>query len=163
VSITDPVGDLTPSPGDPPPKWADLAGARLRRTAKGWELRVRLGTTAPDRTDSDHTMNVASFYDTDGDGQIEYGVWANLASNGWGGAYFDQGPDRGPNRFGDDADIDITTDGRDVVLRFPASHLRGATRFRWSIASEWGRYAVISTTGAARDDAPDDDASVDFP
>jgi hypothetical protein len=167
VAFADPVGDLTPSLLDPPPPWADLAGARLKLAPPGsapaFELRVKLGTTAPATTDASHTMNIASFYDVDGDGVPDYQVWVNLASNGWGGAYFDQGPNRGPNRFGAESQVTITLDAAEVVIRFPTSLLRDATSFRWSVASEWGTYTTIGTDLAARDDAPDNDQAVTYP
>jgi hypothetical protein len=162
VAFSDPVGDLTPSPVDPPPPWADLAGARLKLTASGWELRVKLGTTAPSTTDTSHTMNIASFYDVDADGNPDYQVWVNLADGGWGGAYFDDGPNPGPNRFGADSQVTITEDADEIVIRFPTSLLRGAISFRWSVASEWGKYQTIGTDLAARDDAPDNDQAVTY-
>lgn len=162
AAITDPAGDLTPSPVDPPPPWADLVGATLLRRADGFELRVRLGGgSAPMGTDEDHTMNVASFYDVDGDGTVDYEVWANLASRGWGGSWFDNR--RGTARFTDKANVAITMAGDEVVLRFPHSHLGNAEQFRWSLASEWGGYDVLSTAGTARDDAPDNDGAARFP
>ena len=124
---------------------------------------MKLGTTAPSATDDSHTMNIASFYDVDGDGNGDYQVWVNLASNGWDGAYFDQGPNRGPNRFGVDSQVTITEEADEVVIRFPTSLLGGATSFRWSVASEWGKYETISTDLAARDDAPDNDQAVTYP
>ena len=162
VAITDPEGDATASPIDPPPPWADLVGARLIRSDAGFELRIALGGgDAPESTDEDHTMNVASFYDVDGDGEIDYEIWANVASGGWGATYFDNGPGQGG--FGDGAGVTVTTEGGDVVLRFPAAHLGDAPRFRWSVASEWGRYEALATPAMVRDDAPDDDQAVAFP
>jgi hypothetical protein len=162
AAITDPSGDLTPSLADPPPPWADLTGATLLRRADGFELRVRLGGgSAPTGTDEDHTMNIASFYDVDGDGTIDYEVWANLAAHGWGGSWFDNRA--GKAAFADKANVAITVAGDEVVLRFPLSHLGGAEAFRWSLASEWGRYEVLGTVATARDDAPDHDAAARFP
>lgn len=163
-SFGDPVGDLTPSPLDPPPPWADLAGASLTRGADGYELRVKLGGgSAPSTTDEDHTMNVASFYDVDGDGRIDFEVWANLASGGWGSSYFDNRPGRRGGGFQDRSGVTVTVRGDEVVLAFPLSHLGGAERFRWALASEWGRYDVLGTPAMARDDAPDNDAAARFP
>ena len=160
-SFTDPTGDLTVSV-DRPPRYADLAGATLSRSAAGFELRVRLADKAPASGTKERTMNVASFYDVSGDGTIDYEVWLNLAAHGWGGAYFDRTRPRG-NRFGDQAGVTIEVVGNEVVARFPLAHLGGAERFRWSVASEWGRYEVIGTAAAARDDAPDGDAPARFP
>ena len=162
ATVTDPEGDATASPIDPPPPWADLVGARLIRSGAGFELRIALGGgDAPESTDEDHTMNVASFYDVDGDGHIDYEVWANVASGGWGATYFDNGPGQGG--FGEGAGVTVTTEGGDVVLHFPAGHLGDVERFRWSVASEWGRYAALGTPAMVRDDAPDDDQAAAFP
>jgi hypothetical protein len=160
ASVTDRAGDLTLSPLDRPPGWADLRGATLRRTGEGYELSVSLGDPAPERSpDGDHTMNVASFYDLDGDGVVDVEVWANLADSGWGPAAFD---DRG-GRFGAESDVTVALEGGRLVLRFPLSLLAGDDQLRWSIASEWGRYEVIGTDLAARDDAPDGDRPAPFP
>jgi hypothetical protein len=160
--IQDPVGDATASALGRPPGWADLAGAVLTRADDRFELRVRLGAPAPaGAPDRDHTMNVAAFFDLDGDGTIDTEVWANLATGGWGGSWFDN--DAGEARYVDESGVAATVEGGELVLRFPASHLRGAPSFRWSMASEWGRYEVIGTGAAARDDAPDGDVPVGFP
>jgi hypothetical protein len=163
VAVTDAAGDATPSPVDPPPAWADVLGARLIRSEAGFELRVRLGGgDAPESTpDDDHTMNVASFYDIDGDGAIDYEIWANVASVGWGSTYYDNGPGRGG--FGEGAGVTVKTEGDEVVLRFPLTHLADAARFRWSVASEWGRYEALGTPAMVRDDVPDDDGAAAFP
>jgi len=162
AAVTDRLGDLTPSPVDPPPPWADLAGATLLRRADGFELRVRLGGgSAPTGTDEDHTMNVASFYDVDGNGTVDYEVWANLAAHGWGSSWFDNRA--GKAGFADKSNVAVTVAGDEVVLRFPLSHLGNAEQFRWSLASEWGRYEVLGTAATARDDAPDNDGAARFP
>lgn len=162
-SFADPVGDLTPS-ADAAPAWADLAGGRLTRTPDGFELRTGLGGgKAPDRApDERRTMNIASFFDLDGDGRVEVQIWANISEEGWYPAYYT--PEfAGPNRFGDESGVTIRVDGPDLVLAFPVSHLGGAERFRWSLASEWGPYETIGTDLAARDDAPDHDQAAAFP
>jgi hypothetical protein len=159
--ITDRIGDATPSLLDRPPPWADLAGATLTRAGDRFELRVQLaGGAAPQKTDADHTMNVASFFDVDGDGNVDYEVWANLADGGWGGSWFD---DRtGTSRFGDDAGVTWTPEGDSIVMRFDAPHVGNARNFRWSIASEWGRYETLDGPASVKDDAPDDDQPADF-
>jgi hypothetical protein len=127
------------------------------------ELRVHLGGTVPATApDGDHTMNVASFYDVDGDGQVDFEVWANLADTGWGPAWFDD-RGKGKARFGDRSGVTVTVEGDELVLGFATGLVGDAERFRWSLASEWGRYEVLGTLAAARDDAPDDDGSVTFP
>jgi len=161
ASVADLAGDATPAVGAP--AWADLVGGRLTRSADGFELRVALdGGSAPASSGADdRTMNVASFYDVDGDGSIDYEVWANLASGGWGGSWFDNRA--GTARFADDSGVAIHVEGAEVVLRFPLSHLGGAERFRWSVASEWGPVSALGTELTARDDMPDDDAPAAFP
>ena len=161
AAITDRAGDVTTSV-ERPPAWVDLVGATLSRTSAGFELRVRLGGgEAPTSTDEDHTMNVASFYDVDGDGSIDYEIWANLAARGWGSSYFDDVHHGGG--FQERSGVHVTPEGDEVVLRFPASHLGSAAAFRWSVSSEWGRYQTLGTVASARDDAPDDDAAAPFP
>jgi hypothetical protein len=163
--ISDRAGDVTPSLLDRAPAWADLLGARLVRSAAGFELRIRLGGgAAPAQApDGDHTMNIASFYDVDGDGRIDYEVWLNVASGGWGSSYFDNTDDRKGGGFQGNSGVTITPEGDEIVARFPLSHVAAAERFRWSIASEWGRYETIGTTAAARDDVPDNDNAARFP
>jgi hypothetical protein len=163
AALTDPAGDVTASPLDRPPAWADLVGARLVRSASGFELRVRLkGGAAPAKTaDGEHTMNIASFYDLDGDGRIDTEVWLNVASGGWGATWFDNVGDGGG--FQESSGVQVAPEGDEVVARFPLTHLRGAERFRWAIASEWGRYETIGTVAAARDDVPDNDNVAAFP
>jgi hypothetical protein len=161
--VTDRAGDATPSLVDRAPAWADLVGARLVRSDGGFELRVRLdGGSAPQKTDDDdHTMNIASFYDLDGDGRIDTEVWLNVASSGWGATWFDNVGDGGG--FQEGSGVTVTPEGDEVVARFPLSHLGGAERFRWALASEWGRYEAIGTVAAARDDVPDNDNVAAFP
>ena len=161
ATISDPVGDRTFSADSPPP-WADLAGATLSRSSAGYELRVHLGGgQAPTNTDANHTMNVASFYDVDGDGTVDFEVWANLADTGWATSYFDD--NTGRSAFKNDSGVAVRVEGDSLVLDFPLDHLGDATTFRWSLASEWGSYAVLGTDLAARDDAPDDDQPAAFP
>jgi hypothetical protein len=161
AQLSDPADDLTTSV-ERPPAWADLLGATLSRTSNGFELRVRLGGgKAPTSSDEEHTMNVASFFDVDGDGKIDYEVWANIAARGWGASYFDDVHRTGG--YQEKSGVTVTPEGDEVVLRFPPSHLGGSTAFRWSIASEWGRYSSLGSVATARDDAPDDDKAADFP
>lgn len=160
--ISDAAGDATPSIPDAAPKWADLAGARLIRRIDGFELRVRLADAAPTKSpDGEHTMNIASFYDVDGDGSVNFEVWLNLGPNGWGGSWFDNDTEQA--RFQEEAQLQITVEGTEVVARFPVGHVGGAETFRWSLASEYGRYEAIGTLAMARDDAPDDDQPAAFP
>lgn len=163
VAVVDPAGDVTLSPLAPAPAWADLIGGRLTRSANGYELRVRVGGgAAPERSpDEEHTMNIASFYDLDGDGTVDVEAWANVSSTGWGSAHFDN-----TNRTGgyqERSGIQVTPEGDEVVLRFPLSHLREASRFRWSVESEWATYAELGSPTSARDAMPDGGAPAAFP
>jgi len=162
ASITDPAFDTSKPLLEAPPAWADLLGARLIRSRSGFELRVRLGGgDAPESIDADRTMNLASFYDVDGDGAIDFEIWANLASGGWGSSYFDN--DRGTGSFQEESFVTVTTDGDEVVLRFALLHLDRSSRFQWSLASEWGSYEAIGSTSMVRDSAPDGGAAASFP
>jgi hypothetical protein len=160
ATMTDPSGDLTPSL-ERPPAYADLAGATLWRRPTAFELRVKLAAPAPQRAeDAEHTMNIASFYDVNGDGHVDYEVWANLSADGWGGSYYDNRA--GTASHGPSSGIAWVPQGDEVVMVFPLPYLGNASRFRWSLASEWGRYEVLTTPASARDDAPDDDQPANF-
>jgi hypothetical protein len=161
ASATDARGDATPALADAAPGWADLVGAELRTVPAGFELRVSAAEAFPSQAPQDRTMNVAAFADVDGDGTIDYEVWANLAAEGWGGAWYDNRA--GTARFTDESGVEVVAEAGSLVLRFPAGHLGGTTSFRWSVASEWGRYEAIGTVAAARDDLPDGDAPTPFP
>lgn len=106
-------------------------------------------------------MNLASFYDVDGDGEIDYEIWANLASGGWGASYFDN--DRGTGAFQEESFVTVHTEADEVVLRFALLHLDRSSRFRWSLASEWGSYEAIGSTSMVRDYAPDGGSAAMFP
>ncbi|MFL6207094.1 MAG: hypothetical protein ACJ739_17250 [Acidimicrobiales bacterium] len=161
AAVTDPAGDATRATGGQP-AWADLTGATLIRFDQYFELRVRFGDRAPTSSgSSDKTMNVATFFDVDGDGVVDYEVWANLADGGWDGSWFDDREDR--SAFGDDAAMDVVVDGDELRVLFPPQHVGEADAFRWSLASEYGGYSLLGTGDTARDDAPDDDQAVAFP
>ena len=121
------------------------------------------GGTAPDRAPSDeHSMNVVSFYDVDGDGTIDYEIWLNLADDGWYPGYFPPAG-AGPNRFRERSGVSVSVAGDELVAAFPLGHLGDGTDFRWSVASEWGRHEALGTPAAARDDVPDDDGYIPSP
>ena len=161
ASITDDVGDPSITL-EQRPAWADLAGATLQRSSAGYELRVSLAAAPPTvAPDDDHTMNIATFFDVDGDGVVDYEVWVTLADNGWGPAYFDDGRDRA--WYAERSGVAVTVDGDEVVLRFGLNHLGGADRIRWALSSEWGRYEAIGTPTMARDQAPNGGRPADFP
>jgi len=159
--VTDPAGDATRATGGQP-AWADITGASLTRFDQYFELRVRLGAAAPTASPSaDRTMNVATFFDVDGDGFVDYEVWANLADGGWDASWFDDRTDDA--LFGDDAAMDVLVRDGELVVQFPPQHVGMADTFRWSLASEYGGYGALGTAETARDDAPDDDRAVAFP
>jgi hypothetical protein len=160
-TISDRVGDATTGEGAAP-AWADIVGAVLVRHPEFLELRVALGAAAPSSSGAaDRTMNVAAFFDVDGDGQVDYEIWANLAEQGWDGSWFD---DRtGTAAYSDDAATDVLVDGGDLVVRFPPAYVGEAEAFRWSLASEYGRYATLGTPLTTRDDAPDGGTAAAFP
>jgi hypothetical protein len=161
AAITDPGGDATPGPAATP-AWADLVGAQLVALPEFFELRVQLAGSTPTAADrADRTMNVATFVDVDGDGDVDYEVWANLAESGWDGSWYDNVAGRSAHSEG--AAMDVLVDGADLVVRFPSAYVGDATSFRWSMASEYGTYAALGTPRTARDDAPDGDVPVAFP
>lgn len=150
--LVDPRADVAWSL-EAPPSSVDIARAALTRSAAGFELRVEFAGEVPQRQADDRTMNVASFYDVTGDGEIDYEIWANLADNGWGPGYLDRREERA--RFMHDSGVQVWAQGNRLIHRFPLTHLGAATSLRWAVASEWGSYEVISTPAAARDLAPD--------
>lgn len=163
VSFDDPVGDATPGVGnDEPPPWTDLAGATMDRRGNAYRLTVRLGGEAPERSDGSATMNIASFYDVDGDGAIDYEIWVNLGPDGWGAAWYDN-RDQGDAAFGPDSNVTVSPKGHTVELLFPDVMLGAPKRFRFSLASEYGELSTLGSSFARRDDAPDDDQAVAFP
>lgn len=161
VAFNDPVGDATPGVGtDEPPPWSDLAGGALERRGDAYALAVRLGGAAPERAPGSETMNIASFYDVDGDGAIEYEIWVNLGPDGWGPVWYD---DRGNAVPGEESNVTVEVEGDEVRLLFPGVMLGSPSRLRFSLASEYGELSVIGSSFARRDDAPDDDQAVSFP
>lgn len=149
ASLTDPAGDvqggLTKAPDH-----VDVVSATLTRGTDQFTLQVSFAGAVP-ASDADKTENVASFFDLDGDGQIDYEVWATLADNGWTGSY------RYPSgaRFGEDSQVTARPDGRALVVTFPLSHLERASAFRWSAGAEWGSYEQLASGTTAKDNAPD--------
>lgn len=107
-------------------------------------------------------MNIASFYDVDGNGSIDYEVWLNVAAGGWGSSYFDN-TGEGKGGFQEKSGVTVSPEGAEVVARFPLTHFAGAERLRWSLASEWGRYEAVGTSAMVRDDLPDNDVPANFP
>lgn len=162
VAFDDPVGDATGGLDDEPPAWTDLAGARLVRNGDAYGLSVRLGGGAvPQRAPAGRTMNVATFFDADGDGTVDYEIWANLGPDGWGAAYYDNTDRTGG--FGEDSNVTVVVRDQSLELLFPDVLLDRAERFRFSLASEYGGLDVLGSDYARRDDAPGGGQAVVFP
>lgn len=154
ASVQDRAGDVAGGFGAP--SYVDLTGARLEADGGSYVLRVAVAGGLPRRQPaSGKTMNVASFFDVDGDGSIDYEVWATLADDGWDGSY--RYPDGA--RFGDDSGVSARPVGHRLVVRFPRSLLGPARSFQWAVGSEWGSYEQVSTGTTASDHAPDNGAA----
>ncbi len=161
VRVDDPDDDAVGGVDQDPPAWTDLAGVELIRQGNAYSLRVQLaGGEAPETSDGESTMNIASFFDVDGDGSVDYEIWANLGPDGWGGSWFD---DQGHGSFGEDSNVSIEVDGDEVVVLFPDVMLGQADRFRFSVASEYGELSALGSGFTRRDDVPDNDEAVSFP
>lgn len=156
--LDDPAGDVT---GLSPPDWADLRSAEIVRQGTTFTLTHTADGAFPEQGDGTNTMNIATFFDVDGDGNVDYEVWANLSPEGWGTSYFDER--EGTARYAADDDVDVEVVESAVQLRFPTTHLAEAPSFRWSIASEYGPYEAIGTDAMARDYLPDDRSGQPFP
>ena len=161
VAFDDPVGDATSGQTvGTPPSWSDLAGGSLEREGDAYRLTIRLGGAAPQTAPGAETMNIATFFDTDGDGAVERELWVNLGANGWGPVWYD---DKGNAAAGERSNVTVVVEGDEVRLLFPDVMLEKPDRLRFSMASEYGPLTVIGTDQARRDDAPNDDRVVSFP
>ncbi len=162
VTVQDPADDAVGGVGTDPPPWSDLAGAVLRRTGDAFSLSIRLGGgAAPQSASGNATMNIASFYDIDGDGAVDYEIWVNLGADGWGPTWFDDANHHAA--AGPDSSVTVQVQGDSVVLLFPDVLLASAPTFRFSLASEYGEVSTIGSAFARRDDVPDGDRAVAFP
>ena len=160
VAFDDPVGDATAGVGTGTPAWTDLAGGSLERQGHAYRLIVRLGDIPPARSSGTATMNIASYYDVDGDGSVDFEIWANLGPNGWAPVWYD---DAGHAAAGAKTNVTIKVTGSEVRLLFPDVLIDAPARLRFSLASEYGSLATLGTDAARRDDAPDGDQAVSFP
>jgi len=159
VQFDDPLGDVVGGLDDDPPRWADLAGVSLERQGNAYRLVVRLGDAAPESAPGAATMNVATFFDVDGDGGIDHELWVNLGPDGWGPTWW-TGDRAHP---GEASNVTVAVEGDELRLLFPDVMLDQPDRFRFSLASEYGDLEVIGSSYAHRDDAPDGDQAVSFP
>jgi hypothetical protein len=159
VRVSDPVGDLSRSIEGAPAS-ADIVAVTLRRSGSRVEVRTRFAAAVPTRQSGGKGMNVASFYDVDDNGIVDYEVWASLADDGWGTGHLDRREERAS--FGPGTKIEVRVEGDTLVTTFPLDRVGGADVFRWSAASEWGSFESMAASTSARDYAPDDGA-VDYP
>lgn len=155
VRISDPAGDLSTSL-EGPPSSADVLAVQLDRTGDVVEVRTTFAGQVPTRTEGAKGMNVASFYDVDGNGIVDYEVWVSLADNGWGTGHLDRRERE--SSFGPSTGIEVSVRGDTLVTRFRLDRIGGVERFRWSAASEWGSYESMAASTSARDYAPDEGA-----
>jgi len=160
VSFDDPIGDAVGGLDQDPPPWSDLAGGSLERQDGVYRLAVELGDEAPQAAPGSETMNIATFFDVDGDGDVDHEIWVNLDGEGWGPVRYD---DQGTVAPGQESGVTIEVIDRSVTLVFSAPVIGAPERLRFSIASEYGDLEVIGSDFARRDDAPDDDRAVSFP
>jgi hypothetical protein len=159
VRVSDPAGDLSRSVEGAPDS-ADIVAVELSRTGETIEVRTTFAGEVPTRQSGGKGMNVASFYDVDGNGVVDYEVRASLADNGWGTGHLDRREEKAS--YGPSTGIAVSVQARTLVASFPADRIGGAQRFRWSAASEWGSYEAMAASTSARDYAPDSGA-VDYP
>jgi len=152
-SVSDGRSDVSSSSLQRPPAYADLTGADLTRSADGFVLRVGAAAAFPgSQPDADHTENVIFYADIDGDGHVDYEVWASLADNGWGTSYFDD--PNGDAYYGANSGVRATVSGGTLVVAFTLDHLADASRFRWSVQAEYGSYTEVQTGTTSLDAAP---------
>lgn len=161
AELVDPVGDVDEPVLVDAPDYADLASASIEVGDGAVTLSVSFSGRTPERSDDDHTMNVASFYDVDGNGSIDFEVWANLSSSGWGTSWFDNRDGRALFGADDEAEASVTPDA--LTLHFPHEYLGDAGSFRWALAAEWGTYEALATNQMTSDRAPDEGRPADFP
>jgi hypothetical protein len=132
----------------------------LRRRGDVVEVRTTFAAAVPSHQSGSKGMNVASFYDVDDNGIVDYEVWASLADDGWGTGHLDRRQEKAT--FGPSTGIRVSVEGDTLVTRFSVERIGAADVFRWSAASEWGSYESMASSTSARDHAPDDGA-VDYP
>jgi hypothetical protein len=149
AAVPDPTGDVRGALTGAPP-YADLTGAALTR-GDDFEVRVSFAGAVPQRQTDDRIVQVATFYDLDGDGETDYEVWASLADNGWGTSY--RTPDGA--RYGDDSGARARPDGNDLVITFPLTHLERAETTAWAVGAQWGTLEQVASGTTSRDNAPD--------
>lgn len=159
--IDDGTGDLQGLESGRAPDHADLRRVVLEQGPSTGRITITFAGPAPEATEGDHVLNVATYHDVTGDGRVDYEIWASLTSDGWGTAWYDLR--EGTARFAADDDVDVAVVDGDVVLTFPAGHLDHARSGQWLASSEWGTSMTISSGTSATDDAPDDRSGRPWP
>lgn len=159
VTVRDPSGDVGGGIEQAPAS-ADIVAVSLSRRGDVVEVRTTFAAPVPRRQSGSQGMNVASFYDVDDNGIVDYEVWASLADDGWGTGHLDRRREKAT--FGPSTGIRVSVEGDTLVARFSVERIGGADVFRWSAASEWGSYESMASSTSARDHAPDEGA-VDYP
>lgn len=149
ASVSDPTGDVRGALTGAPP-YADLTGATLTR-GDTFEMRVSFAGSVPRRQTDDRIVQVATFFDLDGDGETDYEVWASLADNGWGTSY--RTPDGA--RYGEGSGARARPEGNDLVITFPLAHLRRAKSMSWAVGAQWGTLEQVASGTTSKDNAPD--------
>lgn len=154
--VTDPRGDTTSPLLGSAPDWADLIAGEVERTDTGdVTLTIELVET-PGEPDAGTTMNVASFHDLTGDGDIDLEVWLNHSREGWFPSWRDNRD--GEAAFGDDTGLAVEVTGPTIEVVVPGDLVGRPTSWRWSLGLEWGRYERLGSDDAAHDLAPDEGA-----
>ena len=153
-TLTDGTGDLEGLNRSNAPGYADLRAVRLEMAGDRGTIRVDFAAPAPEAGEGDEIVNVATYHDVTGDGNVDYEIWASLTSDGWGTSWYDLR--NGTARFAADDDVDVEIEDGTLVLTFPASHLDGARSGQWLASSEWGTSLAMSAGTTVTDDAPDD-------
>lgn len=154
--VTDPRDDTTSPLLGGAPDWADLLAGEVERTDAGdVTLTIELAES-PEEPEAGTTMNVASFHDLTGDGDVDLEVWLNHSRQGWFPSWRDNRA--GEAAFGDDTGLAVEVTGPTIEVVVPGDLVGRPTSWRWSLGLEWGRYESLGSDDAAHDLAPDEGA-----
>lgn len=159
--LEDATGDLRGLEAARAPGHADLREVVLTMGADEGRITIAFADPAPEAGEDDEILNVATYHDVTGDGQVDYEIWASMTANGWGTSWFDLRA--GTARYAADDDVDVEVVDGVVVLTFPPSHLDDTRSGQWLASSEWGTAVTISSGTSAIDDAPDDRSGAAWP
>lgn len=152
--VSDPTGDTTSPLLGSAPDEADLIAGTVERTGRGEVTVIIELAEAPEPPDDGTTMNVASFHDLTGDGEIDLELWLNHSEQGWFPSWRDNRA--GEAAYGDESGLTLEVEGASLELTVPAERVGEVTTWRWSLGLEWGRYEWLGTDAAAHDLAPDE-------